>query len=88
MISGNAAGGIYITGGILDIVAGNLIGTDPTGTVAIGNGSGYGVELIASALRNTIGGASAGEGNLISGNQADGVVILAPGRLTIGSRAT
>ena len=79
VISGNAAGGIYITGGTLDIVAGNLIGTDATGTVAIGNGSGDGVELIANASRNTIGGAAAGDGNLISGNEADGVVILGAG---------
>ena len=47
-------------------VAGNFIGTDPTGTIAVANG-GDGVE-INGAFNNTIGGTVAGAGNLISGN--------------------
>ena len=82
VISGNAGGGIFITGGTLDIVAGNLIGTDATGTVAISNGTGDGVELVASASGNTIGGAASGDGNLISGNQDDGVEMSGAGTTT------
>ncbi len=71
VISGNRGGGVYISAGALDIVAGNLIGTNATGSAAIGNG-GDGVELADSATGNTIGGLTSvpgsGAGNLISGN--------------------
>ena len=54
-------------------VAGNFIGTDPTGTIAIANG-GYGVE-INDAFNNTIGGTADAPSNVISGNTGDGVEI-------------
>ncbi len=44
---------------------GNRIGTDASGTAALGNGT-YGVHVRAAST--TIGGSSAGAGNLISGN--------------------
>jgi CSLREA domain-containing protein len=53
------------------IVQGNRIGTDVTGTIAIGGG-GTDVNLF-HAVTTQIGGLAAGEGNLISGNH-DGVV--------------
>jgi Ca2+-binding RTX toxin-like protein len=78
---------IYANGGVGDnlggsgiedtTVAGNLIGTDPTGTTAIPNG-GDGVE-INGAFNNTIGGTSAGATNVISGNVDDGVEITGTG---------
>ncbi len=53
---------------------GNLIGTDATGTVALGNN--FGVVIRNNSQGNTIGGDStAGEGNVISGNNFDGVYI-------------
>jgi parallel beta-helix repeat protein len=55
-------------------ISGNLIGTDPTGTVAVGNG-GDGVNVDNSAFGTVIGGTTAGSGNVISGNGADGVSI-------------
>jgi parallel beta-helix repeat protein len=50
-----------------NVVQGNLIGTDKTGTAALGNG-GDGV-AVASAQNNLI------SGNLISGNGGDGVTL-------------
>ncbi len=54
-----------------NLVEGNYIGTDVTGTAAIAN-AGPGV-LIKEASSNTIGGPAAGAGNLISGNADDGI---------------
>ena len=74
VVSGNGAGGIFITSGIMDVVAGNYVGVNPTGGVAIPNG-GAGVETQDSTA-NTIGGTAAGAGNLISGNSGSGILVL------------
>jgi len=56
-------------------VEGNFMGTDPSGTLALGNGD-SGVETFrVGANDNTVGGTSPGARNLISGNDDDGVVI-------------
>jgi parallel beta-helix repeat protein len=49
-----------------NLIQGNLIGTDSTGTVDI-SGFGSGIELMANATNNTIGGTSSGGRNVISG---------------------
>ena len=54
-----------------NVIAGNYIGTNVSGTVALGNAT-YGVGMWGGAQSNTIGGVSAGVGNVISGN-SDGV---------------
>ena len=70
-----------------NMVQGNLIGTDWTGTVSLGNGTGV---LISTALEdgqtsgNTIGGTTAGAGNIISGNQI-GIMITDNGTGNIGA---
>ncbi|MFO0954028.1 MAG: LamG-like jellyroll fold domain-containing protein [Isosphaeraceae bacterium] len=63
---------LYTIGVKNNVVAGNYIGTDRTGTFAIPNF--LGVQVIGAAL-NTIGGTTPVEGNLISGNRAVGVYI-------------
>lgn len=73
LISGNSAHGVTIESGQSNVVAGNLIGSDPSGTVGVPNVM-FGVFLTSGTSRNVIGGEQAGSGNLISGNQ-EGVVI-------------
>lgn len=65
-------GGVGILNGGSNVVQGNFIGTDETGTSAAPNL--YGV-IITNATDNQIGGQVAGLGNLISGNTNDGVNI-------------
>ena len=71
VISGNGSAGVYIDG-TNNVVQGNFIGTDATGTLDRGN-SGEGVGILDS--NNTIGGTASGEGNVISGNGGAGVCI-------------
>jgi hypothetical protein len=68
IISGNKGPGISI-GGTLSghLVQGNFIGTDVTGSVAVGNVS-DGVIILFGSANNTIGGTTPGARNVISGN--------------------
>ena len=50
------------------VIDGCFIGTDPTGTVAHGNTQGIGTNFGVVATGNRIGGTTAGQRNLISGN--------------------
>jgi len=72
VISGNAGYAVtmFAVWGTGNLVRGNLIGTDVTGTAALGNGGGVRME---SAINNTIGGTTAGARNIISGNKGNGV---------------
>jgi len=78
IVSGSSASGIWFLGPGVDnnIVQGNYIGTDVTGTFAIQNGA-NGLQL-QDANNNTIGGSVAGQGNVISGNGLNGVFIGGP----------
>jgi hypothetical protein len=69
VISGNVTG-VYL-GGNQGRVVGNYIGTDPTGTLAIPNGTGVTVQ----GSNAIIGGSGAGLGNVISGNTGAGIEI-------------
>jgi hypothetical protein len=68
VISGNGVFGIDISGAGTsgNVVLGNYIGTDRSGTAAVGNG--YGISLDTQASNNTVGGTAAGSGNVLSGN--------------------
>ena len=89
VISGNTGkgnlGGIKIDGGSTgNVIQGNFIGSDVTGTVSIGN-EGRGV-AIHSGSNNFVGGALAGAGNLIIGNRATGVrVVSGTGNVVVGN---
>ncbi|MEL7035518.1 MAG: DUF4347 domain-containing protein [Cyanobacteria bacterium J06592_8] len=74
VISGNERDGIFITNGSSNnTILGNFIGVNAVGDAAISN-TNNGVRILGSAS-NTIGGVNPGEGNIISGNGADGVLI-------------
>ena len=55
-------------------VYGNYIGTDTTGLLDRGN-TNYGVRIESDATGNYIGGTAAGTGNLIAGNDGDGIQV-------------
>jgi CSLREA domain-containing protein len=76
VISGNAGDGINVTGlnAASNVIQGNYVGTDVTGTIAIAN-IGNGIALNQGARANTVGGTAAGSGNVISGNDASGIVL-------------
>jgi parallel beta-helix repeat protein len=90
LISGNAALGIYLFSSTHTLIAGNRIGTDATGTAAVPNLLGgvaienFGFSPINTS--NTIGGTSAGAGNLISGNSGNGIeFLLSSSNLVVGN---
>lgn len=103
LISGNSSTGINIRNSGLErassnnVVQGNYIGTNITGTAAIPNG-GEGIDVsgfVVAAANNLIGGTTLGAGNLISGNRNSEIDIsgsLATGNLVqgnlIGTNAT
>jgi hypothetical protein len=75
VISGNTYGvAIEGDGATVNQVQGNYIGTDVSGTMDLGNAS-FGVWVVNEANNNTIGGTASGAGNVISGNDANGVEI-------------
>ena len=76
VISGNAFSGIYISEGRAsdNVIIGNYIGTNATGTAPIGNAE-TGI-FLQNSPNNQIGGVQPGEGNLISGNMLEGIVLL------------
>ena len=72
LVSGNRNDGINIDDGSGNLVEGNEIGTNATGTGALAN-SGNGLTLDGGASSNTIGGATSAAANLISGNTGYGI---------------
>ncbi len=62
--------GVFFNGGGSNTVVGNYIGTDYTGTVKRGNRDGI---YLLSSNNNMVGGTTAADRNLISGNNDDGV---------------
>ncbi|MCP5184674.1 MAG: DUF4347 domain-containing protein, partial [Pseudomonadales bacterium] len=77
VISGNDGFGISLGNTFGNIVQGNYIGTDASGSSALGN-AGPGIKLSNGASDNLIGGENAGEGNLIAYNTNDGIKVTDP----------
>jgi uncharacterized repeat protein (TIGR01451 family) len=84
IISGNDGSGLTITGSgaTTNQIQGNYIGLNSAGDSGISNTMG-GVVVENGATNNTIGGAVAGAGNVISGNLTVGVTVQ--GALTTGN---
>jgi Right handed beta helix region len=91
LVSGNRGDGIYVGAGE-NVVQGNLVGTDATGTKAIPNkvdgigsrpflfqGVGFCMQAPngGGGANNTIGGTTATAGNLVSGNLGVGIDLIA-----------
>jgi hypothetical protein len=68
--------GIEILGGEDHVIEGNYIGTDVTGTAALGNG--YGID-ISGTFNARIGGTATGARNVIAGNGGFGISISTNG---------
>jgi hypothetical protein len=81
-LNGVAIGGSDATG---NVIAGNHIGTDLSGSVDLGNGL-DGVFIGLGAQGNTVGSDGPAERNVISGNDLDGVAIHGSG--TMGNRVS
>lgn len=77
VISGNDRDGVALGGRGTsgNAVVGNLIGTDPTGTLAVANAA-FGVLVTGGASGNVVGGTPDAP-NVVSGNAQDGVVLFA-----------
>ncbi len=92
LISGNLGSGIVISSGVRgNIVQGNRIGTDITGSLALGN-DGNGVFLgsllgprPSEGAANVVGGLSSGAGNIIAFNGGSGIVITNYGNIISGN---
>lgn len=64
--------GIWVAGGSGNVIEGNYVGTDVTGTVAMGNGEGI---FIEDAAGNRVGGTTPQARNLVSGNFSNGISV-------------
>jgi len=73
LVSGNGNHGVYLSGSDNALVQGNRIGTNLAGTAKIPN-AGAGL-CVSSSDTVTIGGASEGAGNIISGNTRQGIAV-------------
>ena len=86
VISGNTGPGVSISGAASgNVLQGNLIGTDATGSSAIPNTNGV---VILGAANNTLGGSLVAARNLISGNNGAGVMVIdagATGNVVLGN---
>jgi CSLREA domain-containing protein len=75
---------ISMNGGVDNVVAGNFIGTDPSGRRGRGNG-GRGIECYADCASARIGGPDPADRNLISGNGTTGLLLFAGDNLVQGN---
>ena len=79
LISGNSVDGLDIFNSDSNptqnnLVEGNFVGTDISGTKPLPNAV-NGISIVDGASNNTIGGANASYGNLISGNKNEGILL-------------
>lgn len=77
VISGNGDAGVYVLGGGNNVVAGNYIGSSRAGSAKIPN-SNNGL-IIYNSVSNTVGGASVGMRNVLSGNGGSGIYLFGSG---------
>jgi hypothetical protein len=69
IISGNAYSGVTMQDSFGNTILGNYVGTDVSGSAQLGN-HGYGISMEVGSFNNVV------QGNLSSGNEAFGIMIL------------
>jgi titin len=62
------------SGATTNVIQGNFIGTNPKGITAVPN-TGDGIDIVAGASANTVGGTTAPARNIISSNLGNGIVL-------------
>ena len=72
LISGNAGLGLHIDSSSGNVVLGNYVGVTASGNADLGNGEGISIQ---DASNNTIGGTTAAERNVVSGNAGLGIAL-------------
>ena len=85
LISANGGWGVSVLVTSGTVIQGNLIGTDVTGTVPLGNaffGAQFGGVFLNGSTNTVVGGPDPGEGNLIAFNAGDGVTVFGFGTET------
>ena len=75
LLSGNGRTGINLSGSTAQVLQGNYIGTDISGSIAIANIT-DGIDILSNSTNNLIGGLVTGAGNVISGNNWSGIYFL------------
>lgn len=75
VVSGNSASGISVSGSASENVEirGNLVGTNKAGTKAVANGF-AGIEIL-DAVNTLVGGSTAVDTNVVSGNSGNGIIV-------------
>ncbi len=81
VINGFSSTGIGLNSEDGDVVEGNFLGTDASGTTAVPNGS-FGID-IAAGNGHTVGGLTAASRNIISGNGSTGIRVATNSNITI-----
>jgi hypothetical protein len=77
LLSGNRNHGVVVGSyAHHNTVAGNLVGPDVSGSYSLGGHPFGGIDIAEGAHDNTIGGLIPGWGNLVSGNQTDGIALF------------
>ena len=85
LISGNGNNGLRLSGSSSNIVLGNYIGTDASGSSKLGNGNQN--LRMENSQNNKIGGTAQGEGNIISGSGDSGIILISAfGNTIAGNR--
>jgi CSLREA domain-containing protein len=81
LVSANAVVGVMVQDATNVTLRGNKIGTDVSGTIALGTTpvvAGTGISVFGSSTGVLIGGTGPGDGNLVSGNYGRGIDLGAP----------
>jgi len=81
-VIGGFGWGIFVNGGNGNVIQGNYIGLDPTGTVRHNNNTGI---ILFNSSNNLIGGTSSAARNVFSGNGSDGISLGGSGNQVQGN---